>query len=411
MKVGVVGSGLGGLLSGVSLAKKGHEVTIFEKLGYFGGRFTNISYEGFELSTGALHMIPHGGNGPLAKMLRALGIKVEIVPSNPSGTYRINGRDYLHNEVPNLFSLKEKLQITKILAELRLGSGGDESYRAWLKKRVKNPLLFAIADSFCGWALSLDSSGVPSREFIAITKNINKLGAAGIPKGGCKAVTGGLVKELERLGGEILYKTPVESITVDGGRVNGLSTKKTSYDFDVIISNIDPKQTIKLCGEENFSDSYVKSMANMKEANGIKISVACDKPMIGHTGVLLTPQTKRISGANEVTNADPTLAPKGMHLLMTHQKLLDGDVKKEAELGKEDLYELFPDFDRHCEILMVQTYKHGWPVNRVASGKHISPESPIKGLYYVGDAIKPEGWMETEGVAKGVEMMLNRLRG
>ncbi|HDY74465.1 MAG TPA: hypothetical protein ENH51_05085 [Euryarchaeota archaeon] len=58
----------------------------------------------------------------MAKMLRALGIKVEIVPSNPSGTYRINGRDYLHNEVPNLFSLKEKLQITKILAELRLGS-------------------------------------------------------------------------------------------------------------------------------------------------------------------------------------------------------------------------------------------------------------------------------------------------
>ncbi|MFQ5887764.1 MAG: FAD-dependent oxidoreductase, partial [Candidatus Hydrothermarchaeales archaeon] len=238
MRVGVVGSGLGGLLSGVSLAKNGHEVTVFEKLPYFGGRFTNINYKGFELSTGALHMIPHGNNGPLAGMLRSLGIEVEIIPSDIIGTYRVNGRDYQHSEVANLFSLRERVQLTKIMAELRFGSGTDESYKDWLKKRIKNKLVFEISDSFCGWSLSVDSSSISSRELIAATKNINKYGGAGVPKGGCKGVTGALVKEIERLGGEILYKTPVKSIDVNNGKVTGLSTKKESYDLDVVISDI-----------------------------------------------------------------------------------------------------------------------------------------------------------------------------
>ncbi|MFH1773556.1 MAG: NAD(P)-binding protein [Methanobacteriota archaeon] len=42
MKVGVIGSGLGGLLAALSLRKQGNEVAVFEKLPYAGGRFTNI---------------------------------------------------------------------------------------------------------------------------------------------------------------------------------------------------------------------------------------------------------------------------------------------------------------------------------------------------------------------------------
>ncbi|MFQ6136025.1 MAG: phytoene desaturase family protein [Candidatus Hydrothermarchaeales archaeon] len=411
MKIGIIGSGLGGLLSGMSLAKKRHKVTIFEKLPYSGGRFTNLTYLGFELSTGALHMIPHGANGPLGQMLKHLGIDVEIIPSNPPGVFRIDGEDYLYNEVPGLFSLKEKLQITRILADLKFGSGGDESYKDWLKKRIKNQLIFDIADSFCGWALSLDSDDISSRELISMTKNIRKFGVAGIPKGGCKGITSALTVEFENLGGQILYKTPVDSILIEDGKVMGLSTENERFDFDVVLSNIGPKATIKLCGEENFDKGYVKAMKNIKEVGGIKISVSCDKPMIGHTGILFTPQAKRIDGANEVTNADPSLAPKGKHLLMTHQRLQSEDLKKEIELGIEDLHELFPDFEKHCEILLVQSYRDGWPVNRTPSGKYLSPDTPIRGLYCVGDAIKPEGWMETEGVAKGVEMMLKRLEG
>ncbi|MEE8167810.1 MAG: NAD(P)/FAD-dependent oxidoreductase [Candidatus Hydrothermarchaeales archaeon] len=409
MRIGVVGAGLGGLLSAVSLVKKGHEVIIFEKLPYSGGRFTNIKYQGFALSTGALHMIPHGSNGPLASMLKNLGIAVKIIPSDPPGVFRIDGKDYRHNEIPRLFSMRDKIRITKLIADLKFGSGGNETFRQWLHERINNELVYAISDSFCGWTLSVSLDEISSREVISITRNITKLGAAGIPQGGCKGVTRALVKEFKRLNGQILYKKPVNAISIEDGRVKGLSTQEDNYEFDVIISDIGPKKTIELCGEVNFDRSYVKAVSNAREVGGIKISIACDKPMLKHTGVLFTP-TRRINGANEVTNADPSLAPKGKHLLMTHQKLESNNIKKEIKLGIEELHEIFPDFDKHCKILMVQSYRDGWPVNRTPSGKHLSPESPIDGLYYVGDAIKPEGWMETEGVAKGVELMLSRLK-
>jgi hypothetical protein len=39
---------------------------------------------------------------------------------------------------------------------------------------------------------------------------------------------------------------------------------------------------------------------------------------------------------------------------------------------------------------------------------HIGPETEVSGLYNVGDGIKPEGFMETEGVAAGVDLMLEK---
>lgn len=409
MKVGIIGSGLGGLLTGTSLIKKGYDVRIFEKLPHAGGRFTDITYKGFELSTGALHMIPHGEKGPLGKMLRSLDLNVEIIPSTPSGTFKINGKDYLFDDLFSLFSIRDKMTLTKLMAGLKFGSGDEKTFREWIKKRMNNKLIFNIADSFCGWSLSVDSTDISSREIIAITKNIYRLGGPGIPMGGCKGVTNALVSEFEKHGGKIQYETPVKEILVEDKKVKGISTKEESYNLDLIVSDIGPKQTIALCGESSFDASYVKSMKNIKETSGIKISIACDKAMIGHSGVLFTPQAKRIDGANEVTNADPSLAPKGKHLLMTHQVLKSEDVKKEIELGIEDLHAIFPNFDEHCKILMIQTYRDGWPVNRVPSGKHLSSTTPIKGLYLVGDAIKPEGWMESEGIAEGVKMALNNI--
>jgi hypothetical protein len=93
---------------------------------------------------------------------------------------------------------------------------------------------------------------------------------------------------------------------------------------------------------------------------------------------------------------------------MSHQKLYGSDIDKEAKAGIEDLRNILPGFDDNCQVLMVQSYRDHWPVNRVASGTHLSPETEIKGLYNVGDGIKPIGYMETEGVAAGVEKMLEK---
>jgi len=405
MKIGIIGAGLGGLLAGTALLREGHDVELFEKLPQPGGRFTNLEYKGYQLSTGALHMIPHGNNGPLSDMLKSLNADIEIVTSEPMGLLRVDGKDYTNIQVKDLFPVKEKLRLIALLALLRMSSGNKESFEEWMNGKINHPLAYQIADSFGIWMLSLRANQVSSKEFIALGKSVDKFGGPGIPIGGCKGVTDALVEVIEAEGGTITYKSKVEGITEDGGEMRGLMINDGEKKFDVVLSDIGPKATAKLLGKGN-QDGF----DHITEAAGIKISIACDKPMLGHTGPLLTPQTERIGGLNEVTNADPSLAPEGKHLLMSHQSWdTSKDVREESQIGIKDLHNIFPDFDDHCKVLLVQSYKEEWPVNRAASGTSLGCTGPIKGLFYVGDAVKPEGLMETEGVAGGVTEVLKKI--
>ena len=65
----IAGAGLGGLLSCALLSKHDNKVFLIERLPFYGGRFTTHKYKGFEIPTGAVHMIPHSYRGPLGEML------------------------------------------------------------------------------------------------------------------------------------------------------------------------------------------------------------------------------------------------------------------------------------------------------------------------------------------------------
>jgi phytoene dehydrogenase-like protein len=412
MRAAVVGAGLGGLLSALGLLKKGYDVTVFETLGYPGGRFTNREYRGYQLSTGALHMIPHGRRGPLGRMLSSLGADVDIIDSVPDGLFRVKGRDYPFDEISELFSLVDKVKLSAVLAKLlTLGGGGEDSFKDWLQRRIENPLALKLADSFCGWALSIDSSQISAKELIAITKNVNRLKGPGIPLGGCKGVTDALVEGIESEGGKLELGCRVKKIGIKKGKAKYVATNKDKYDCNLVVSDVGPKATVKLVGEV-FPGYYAEKINGIKEAVGIKISVACDKPMLGHSGVLFTPEARRIDGLNEVTNADPRLAPKGKHLLMAHQALVPEEgVREEIRMGIADLHKIFPDFKEHCRVITAQCYRGKWPVNRALSGMEIRPETPVKNLYIVGDAVKPNGYMETDGLAAGVELAMKAVEG
>jgi phytoene dehydrogenase-like protein len=424
VKAIVIGAGLGGLLSAARLSQAGYQVEIFERLPITGGRFTNLNFRGFQLSTGALHMLPHGPAGPLAQFLKEVKADVKIVRSNqptiriplkkPHPDYRHGFKDIAFSEFGKLLSHKDQLKIAFLVVSTRKNRPTGSSVEAWIRTQFKDEWLVRLADSFCGWSLSLKSDKIPVEEIFEIIENMYRFGGPGIPVGGCKAVIDALETVIFANGGRIHTNAEVSRILVENGRAAGIVVGENIYKANLVISNLGHAATACLCNEalQERNSGYLRMLKTLQPSAGIKICLAADEPLIGHSGVLLTPYAKRVNGINEVTHVDPKLAPPGKHLTMSHQYVAPENLKsleKEIDLGLNDLKEIFP--RKKYEVLLIQSYHDNWPVNRAASGTDPGNETPIPNLYVVGDGAKGKGGIEVEGVALGVTAAMKKVLG
>ena len=407
MKAVIIGAGLGGLLAGAKLSKAGYEVEVFERLPFIGGRFANLDYKGFKLSTGALHMIPHGSRGPLAQLLRELGAKVNIIDSNPMAIIRKDdGENIEFHDFRNELSITKRVKLGMILAySLKFKPGRNISFRDWILKYFDDDFLLKLADSFCGWSLSLKAKDVPAREMLDIIDNMYLYKGSGVPQGGCGAVTCALADVITSGGIKIHTRSCVDKIIVEGNRAKGVRVCGRTVDSDLVISDIGHHGTSRMY--ECLDEGYLTRINSVVPSKGIKICLGANEPLIGHSGVYFTPYAKRINGINEVTQADPSVAPKGKHLVMSHQAVLSSNLEEEINLGLSDLKMLFP--EKKYEVLMVQSYSGEWPVNRASSGTDIGNMTPVNDLYIVGDGAKGKGGIEVEGVALGVMNLMMEL--
>lgn len=417
MKVLVIGSGLGGLLSAAWLSRAGHEVDVFERLPITGGRFTNIQYKGFQLSTGALHMIPHGPTGPLGTLLKDVGADVQIVRADPMAIIRIpiekDATDYAHgfrdidfHDFRKRFSLLNKIKLAILITTTRIFPPKKGSMEEWCSKNLKGEWGLRIADSFCGWALSLKAKDVPAAEVFEIIENMYRYSGSGIPLGGCKGVTDALIEVISSCGGKIHTSSEVSRIITEKQKAVGIIADGKEYRGNIVISDIGHMETSRLYDTNVLTgdtENYLESIKELKPSAGVKICLSSNEPLIGHAGVLLTPYARRVNGINEVTNIDPSLAPPGKHLTMAHQcvewEKLDS-LEEEIDLGLSDLSDIFA--GRDYEVLLIQSYSGEWPVNRSSSGTDLTNRTPIEGLYVVGDGAKGKGGIEVDGIALGV---------
>jgi hypothetical protein len=140
------------------------------------------------------------------------------------------------------------------------------------------------------------------------------------------------------------------------------------------------------------------------------VHLLSEKSIIPHRGIMYCLDTERIAGIVQPSNSDRRLAPPGKHLLITHQLLRGEHVNAERETARSDLRRLFgDDFGTKIQILTMSQYRGEWPVNRAAQGDDGTPETPLAGLYLVGDAVKPSGYLMVEGVAQSVNALLDAL--
>ncbi|MBN1134684.1 MAG: NAD(P)/FAD-dependent oxidoreductase, partial [Methanosarcinaceae archaeon] len=250
-----------------------------------------------------------------------------------------------------------------------------------------------------------------TKEAFAIFENLYRYGGSGIPIGGCRAVVDSLADIIISNNGVIHTDTDVSEIIISGNTAAGVVANKIEYLGAVIISDIGHIETNRLCNGAVESWKYTHYLEKIRKiipSAGVKICLSSDEPLIGHGGVILTPNARRINGMNEVTNIDPSLAPPGKHLLMSHMCVKQdrlNNLEEEIDLGLHDLEEIFA--GKKYEVLLIQSHSGGWPVNRSASGLDVGNETPFSNLYVVGDGAKGEGGIEVEGIALGVLATMN----
>jgi hypothetical protein len=185
---------------------------------------------------------------------------------------------------------------------------------------------------------------------------------------------------------------------------------QTGQNTEAQWSQAGEEQLNALFKDDDGRTGQVDTHTSAQEAVGLKVHLLSDVSLIPHKGIMYCLDTKRIAGMVQPTNSDPRLAPPGKHLLISHQVIQGNNIEEEKELALADLRMMFGEtFEKHCRILTMSMYRGEWPVNRVVQGADVTPETSVQGLYMVGDAVKPSGYLMVEGVAQSVNSFLDLL--
>lgn len=426
----IIGAGLGGLLSAAQLLQRGKRVLVLERLAHCGGRFTAKTFQGVQVSTGAVHMIPFGSSGVLSQTLRRLRIPHHFYDADVFGSFHVRGRQIRSRSILGTFKVlgpRQFLWFTRVgyLMFFRPlpARERDLPFDEWLERHIdvqRNPQLVAFFERISRFALSLELRQVSAEEVIRITKNMFRFGAPGIVAGGCGALTGELQRRITEQGAELRLQCDVQYILQEEGRVVGvrardkLSSEAFTARAPLVVSDVGPRATDALLKNMRITQAGVLQGnargEHVHEAIGLKVHILSDVSLIPHKGIMYCLDTRRIAGIVQPTNSEPRLAPPGKHLIITHQVMQSSNVEEEKALALADLRMLFGEaFEQHCRVLTMSAYRGEWPVNRNAQGEDADTQTSVSGLFLVGDAVKPAGYLMVEGVAQSTNHLLDVL--
>jgi phytoene dehydrogenase-like protein len=419
----IIGAGMAGLIAACSLSQAGQKVLLVEKLSFLGGRFSAFPYNGAEISSGAFHTFPHGGRGPMAQALQRLGIDLPVSTPGVAASFALDHKHIvcktpwqLLNVLPNW---RDKLKIVHMTFQVRFQNHFPGSFGDWLAWMGASPLILTIFDRFCQFALSASVYSVPFFEGKMIVKHIFQYGLPGIPAGGARQVIQELSKTAKAAGVTTWKTTQVERLEFDPstGKITGAvlrdrrKGRQTAIQTGSIISTTGLETAVKMLKDSGLDLPELGRLPTAPPAIGLKVHVLSPKSLIDHDSILFCLDTQRIAGILQATNADPTLAPPGKHLLISHQMIAPGsNWQEERALALQDWRHVFgADFD-DCQVIGASQFPEHFPVNWAVQGCDLrSQPFADRGFWLAGDGLKPVGLMMVEGVAVSAEGVVGQI--
>jgi all-trans-retinol 13,14-reductase len=294
----IIGSGLGGLVSGIILAKEGHSVCILEKNHHAGGNLQTFNRDGNTFSTG-LHYIGSMEEGQtLHRFFKYLG----ILPNLKLNQLDKDGYDRIvFGEEETNYNLAQGWDHFRDSLFLQFPEEEEaiKGYIATVRESIRNIPLYDLesADSFNLDLARLNQGIMPYLDSITQNRRLQHVLAGGnsVYHGAARRtplylhscirnsfvnsawkVTGGsdhltevLLQTLSAFGGKVILDAEVTGFTFYNNKIDGAILKDGRKFFGKqFISNIHPATTLNLTGLENIRSGYRKRIESLENTAG-----------------------------------------------------------------------------------------------------------------------------------------------
>lgn len=295
----IIGSGLGGLSTGVILSKNGYDVTILEQASQVGGCLQCFTRDGVKFETG-MHFIGSLDDGQvLSHYFNYLDIKDKVVLNRlDPKAYDVvslqgerfafpNGRDAFIEKFAQRFpdqreNLERYCDLIEPVASLSpfrdLQHVVDESrfiddkllYQSLsdvIDQTITDPLLREVlVGNLSLYAAQRGKTPFATHAFIFDFYNSSAFRIVG----GSDAIVKALTEVFEQHGGEIFTRRKVTKILVEGKKASGVLTANgEKFTADVVISDVNPKQMIGMVDDGVFTQAYKSRIKGIADTTAV----------------------------------------------------------------------------------------------------------------------------------------------
>ncbi|MFC1892596.1 phytoene desaturase family protein [Chloroflexota bacterium] len=438
----VIGSGLGGLSAGSLLAHAGYKTLVVEKRDYIGGRWSTEECEGFKLARGG-HNIVFGG--AVEKVFIETGAKFEQTPiadvwwtlknkyfqTPPKGGVRFLIEMANQLEVERMKREGQPVKevpVDTIMNAFRQGFANPEkeagpTFREWLLQFTESELAYKVFDSI-STVVGARVHEITTYEMFQFFIKMGGARGIGTATRG-NSVNAEALADVIRAKGDVWLNCPVKEIMVKGSMAKGVVVQKDVANVEVgsrvVISNVGPRATVQLVGENNWGDDeYLKQMRmRLQPTPAIQLYIGSDKPLWGKPGMRAVVQpadARRVIGIVPQSNICPDLAPPGKHLTFIfggpQSSIHPMDIGYELQQYYLDLDELLPGWRSCSTVLKIDPHNVNdeYPEYRAWPGHGMSWQTPISNLFNVGDGIVASGNVGTAAAAESGTIVADNIK-
>ncbi len=312
---GIVGGGITGLAIAQNLIEQGRSVTVFEQSSKLGGLISSCQLGSVRLEKYFHHIFPSDTH--IRKLINKLGLeeKLHWMPSRMG--FFSQGKTYPFNSPLDLLkfdllSFTERLKFGINILRTQHRKDAKKLDQLTVKEWVERDWGKPIYDLF--WRPLLQGKFGEAADQISAAwlwgriharaggrkKDVERLGYL---RGGFPLMLEELEKHLQRKGGDIRKRTPIQHIQHHSENHWTLSSPQESFDFEHVILSIPSPQIVKLC--PFLPEKERQSLQNIHYQAILCMVVVMDRPLSSTYWLNIGDRSIPFTGVIEQTNFVP----------------------------------------------------------------------------------------------------------